>query len=117
MSYVKGSPSHWVDDMTDTITIYKSSGLDSYGKRTVANTGTSYDCRIMSDVVKTTTDQNRSVVEEGRLVILNNPDVAIGDTIDLGSGYNAIITRVDKKNYKADGSTTPHHAVIFFGRA
>lgn len=117
MSYIKGSPSHWEDDMTDTVTIYKGGALDSYGKRTVSGTGTVYRCRIMSDVVKTNTDQNRIVVEEGRLIILNNPNVAIGDTLNLGTGFNGIITRVDRKNYNADGTTTPHHAVISFGRA
>ena len=117
MSYVKGSPDHWLDDMTDTVTVYKASSLDSYGKRTVSATGTSYRCRIMSDIVKTTTDQKRSVVEEGRLIILNDPDVAVGDKISLPGGNTPIITRVDYINYNASGTTTPHHTVVTFGRA
>jgi hypothetical protein len=117
MSYVKGSPDHWLDDMTDTVTVYKASTLDSYGKRTVSTTGTSYRCRIMADIVKTTTDQKRSVVEEGRLIILNDPDIAIGDKISLPDGNTPIVTRVDAVNYRANGTTTPHHVVVAFGRA
>lgn len=117
MTYIKGSPSHWEEDMTDTVTIYKAGALDSYGKRTVAATGTEYACRIVSDVTKITTDQNRNVLEEGRLIILNDPDVQVGDTLNTGSGFKGIITRVDKPTYSANGVRTPHHAVVVFGRA
>jgi hypothetical protein len=117
MSYVKGSPDHWLDDMTDTVTVYKASSLDSYGKRTVSATGTPYRCRIMADIVKTTTDQKRSVVEEGRLIILNDPDIAVGDKILLPGGNSPIVTRIDAVNYSANGTTTPHHVVVAFGRA
>lgn len=117
MSYIKGSPSHWEEDMTDTVTIYKASTLDNYGKRTVSATGTEYACRIIADFIKVTTDQNRTTLEEGRLIILNNPDIGIGDTLDTNSGLKGIVTRIDKKNYNANGTTTPHHAVIVFGRA
>lgn len=116
MSYVEGSPDHWSEDMTDTVTVYKGTTLDSYGKRGVAATGTQYACRIIADIVKTTTDQNRNTLEEGRLIILNDPDIGISDTLGLTSGFKGIVTRVDKKNYNANGTTTPHHAVIFFGR-
>lgn len=117
MSYIKGSPSHWEEDMTDTVTIYKATTLDNYGKRSVAATGTEYACRIVSDFTKITTDQKRTTLEEGRLIILNDPDVSIGDTLDTGSGLKGIITKVDKPTYSANGVTTPHHAVIIFGRA
>jgi hypothetical protein len=117
MTYIKGSPGHWTDDMTDSVTIFKATTLDNYGKRSVGNTGTAYACRIISDLVKVTTDQNRTTLEEGRLIILNDPDVGIGDTLTTGSGLKGTITRVDKKNYKANGTTAPHHAVIVFGRA
>ena len=117
MSYVQGSPDHWTEDMTDTVTIYKASTLDNYGKRTVSATGTTYACRIISDYTKITTDQNRTTLEEGRLIILNDPDVNIGDTLNTGSGFKGIITRVDKPSYSANGVTTPHHAVVVFGRA
>jgi hypothetical protein len=103
--------------MTDTVQIFKGGALDSYGKRTVAATGKTYNCRIISDIVKVTTDQNRTVLEEGRLIILNDPDIGIGDALTLSTGVKGIITRIDKKNYSANGTTTPHHAVIFFGRA
>lgn len=103
--------------MTDTVTIYKASTLDNYGKRTVSATGKTYACRIVSDYSKITTDQNRTTLEEGRLIILNDPDVNIGDTLNTGSGFKGIITRVDKPSYSANGVTTPHHAVVVFGRA
>jgi hypothetical protein len=117
MTYVKGSPGHWTADMTDSVTIYPATTLDNYGKRSVSATGTSYACRIIADIVKTTTDQNRTTLEEGRLIILGDPTITIGDTLNTGSGQKGIITRVDKKNYSANGVTAPHHAVIFFGRA
>lgn len=116
-TYVPGSPSHWTADMTDTVTIYPAGALDNYGKRAVSASGTNYACRIISDIVKVTTDQNRTTFEEGRLIILGNPTLTIGDTLNTGSGQKGIVTRVDKKNYSANGTTAPHHAVIFFGRA
>lgn len=117
MTYIKGAPGHWTADMTDSVTIYPATTLDNYGKRSVSATGTNYACRIVSDIVKVTTDQNRTTLEEGRLIILGDPTLTIGDTLNTGSGQKGIITRVDKKNYSANGVTTPHHAVVFFGRA
>ena len=117
MAYIKGSPGHWTADMTDSVTIYPASTLDNYGKRSVSATGTTYACRIISDIVKVTTDQKRTVLEEGRLIILGDPTVTIGDTLSTGSGQKGIITRVDKPTYNANGVTAPHHAVVVFGRA
>jgi hypothetical protein len=117
MTYIKGSPEHWTEDMTDTVTIYAATTLDNYGKRSVSANGKTYPCRIIADIVKTTTDQTRNTLEEGRLIILGDPTITIGDVLNTGSGQKGIITRIDKKNYSANGVTTPHHAVIFFGRA
>jgi len=118
MSYIKGSPDHWTDDMTDTVTVYKASTLDSYGKRTTSASGQkTYACRIISDILKQNTDQNRIVYEEGKLIILGEPDIGIGDRIVLPNGKEPIVKMVDIKNYNANGTTTPHHAVIAFGRA
>lgn len=117
MTYIKGSPNHWTADMTDTITIYKQSTLDNYGKRATSASGTTYSCRIMSDVKRTRDDKSRTVQEDGRLIILNDPDVAIGDRLVLPDSREPIITAVDKVSYNANGVVTPHHVVVTFGRA
>lgn len=117
MTYIKGSPDHWTEDMTDVITVYKKTTLNAYGKLATSTTGTTYSCRIMADTLKQNTEQNRSVFTEGRLVILGNPDIGIGDRIVLDDGSEPIVTKLDKKNYSANGVTTPHHAIVFFGRA
>jgi len=116
MTYIKGNPTHWTDDMTDTVVVYKGTTMDSYGKRATSGTGTTYNCRIMSDITKITTDQKRGIIEEGRLIILNDPDVNVGDRITLSNGAEPIVKMVDKVNYKANGSVVNHHTVVTFGR-
>jgi len=116
MSYIKGSPSHWVDDMTDSVTVYKATSRDAYGKHTVSGSGTTYACRIMSDVTRNRDAESQQVVEEGRLIILNEPDVAINDRLVLDSGREPIILGIDKVSYDANGTTVVHHTVVRYGR-
>ena len=116
MSYIKGSPSHWVDDMTDSVIVYKASTRDAYGKYTIAGQGTTYACRIMSDVTRNRDTESQQVVEEGRLIILNEPDVAINDRLVLDSGREPIILGIDKVSYDANGTTVVHHTVVRYGR-
>ena len=116
MSYIKGSPSHWVDDMTDSVTVYKATSRDAYGKHTIAGSGTTYACRIMSDVTRNRDAESQQVVEEGRLIILNEPDVAINDRLVLDSGREPIILGIDKVSYNANGTTVVHHTVVRYGR-
>jgi hypothetical protein len=115
MSYIKGSPSHWADDMTDSVIVYKASTRDAYGKYTIAGQGTTYACRIMSDVTRNRDAESQQVVEEGSLIILNDADVAINDRLVIGS-REPIVLAVDKVTYDANGTTSIHHTVVKFGR-
>ena len=116
MSYIKGSPSHWVDDMTDSVTVYKASTRNEYGKYTIAGSGTTYACRIMSEVTRQRDAESQQVVEEGSLIILNEPDIAINDRLVIGS-REPIVLGVDKVTYDGNGTTAVHHTVVRFGRS
>lgn len=118
MAYIKGRPSHWTDDMTDSVTVYKASTRDAYGKYTISGSGTTYPCRIMGEVTRKRDAESQQVVEEGKLIILNEPDIAINDRLVLDSGREPIVLGVDKVSYLANGTgTAVHHTVIRFGRA
>jgi hypothetical protein len=117
MPYIKGSPSHFTDDMTDSVTVYKASTRDAYGKYTTAANGTSYACRIMAEVTRTRDTEGKQVVEGGKLIILNDADVAINDRLVLSAGSEPLVIGVDKVTYKANGAGTAiHHTVVRFGR-
>ena len=117
-SYIKGATFHWYADMTDTITVYKSTGTtDAYGKKNTSVSGTTYSARIMSDETKITTDQKRSIIEEGTLIIMDEPDVDLGDRLRLPNGNEPVVTKIDRVNYNANGTTIPHHIKVTFGRA
>lgn len=116
MPYIKGSPNHWEDDMTDSVTVYKASSRDNYGKYTISGTGTTYDCRIMSAITRQRDAESQQVVEEGSLIILNEPDIAINDRLVIGS-REPIVLAVDKVTYDASGTTSVHHTLVKFGRA
>ena len=115
MSYIKGSPNHWLDDMTDSVIVYKASTRDAYGKYTIAGQGTTYACRIMSEVTRNRDTESQQVVEEGSLIIVNDADVATNDRLVIGSRA-PILLGLDKVNYPAHGTTTIHHTVVRFGR-
>lgn len=118
MQYIKGATWHWLPDMTDDVIVYKSTGdMDAYGKRTLSTTGTTYAAHIMSNEVKLTTDQKRTTLEEGTLIIMDNPDVNLGDRIQLPNGNIPVITKIDKMNYTVNDVTVPHHIKITFGRS
>jgi hypothetical protein len=117
MSYIKGSPSHWEDDMTDSVTVYKATSRDAYGKHTISGSGTTYACRIMSEVTRKRDAESQQVVEEGKLIILNEPDIAINDRLVLDSGREPIVLGIDKVSYDANGTTAVHHTVVRYGRA
>jgi hypothetical protein len=115
MSYIKGSPNHWVNDMTDSVIVYKASTRDAYGKYTISGTGTTYDCRIMAEVTRQRDAESQQVVEEGTLIILNDADIAINDRLVIGS-REPLVLGVDKVVYDANGTSTVHHTVVRFGR-
>jgi hypothetical protein len=115
MSYIKGSPSHWTSDMTDSVTVYKATARNEYGKHTISNSGTTFACRIMAEVTRKRDAESQQVVEEGTLIILNDADVAVNDRLVIGS-REPIVLGVDKVVYSANGTTTVHHTVVRFGR-
>lgn len=116
MTYTSGAPSHWAEDMTDTITVYSASTLDNYGKATISGQGTTYSARVVSTVGKTRDEQGQQIVEGGKLYIMSDANINIGDRLDLPA-YTADprITGVRKVIYSANGTPTVHHTEVTFG--
>ncbi len=116
MSYIAGSPNHWTEDMTDTVVVYKASGINNYGAKTIAAQGTTFNCRVMSNITIKRDDQGIEITEPGTLYIMSDADIEIGDRIDLaGTAPEPRIVEVDKINYSANGTTTVHHTKVRFG--
>jgi hypothetical protein len=116
MTYIAGQPNHWLDDMTDTITVYKATTLNNYGSKSISGAGTNFSCRIISDVATTRDDQGNQVVEGGTLYILSDADIEVGDRLDLpGNNADPRILSVDKVSYSANGTATVHHTKVRFG--
>lgn len=116
MSYIIGQPNHWLDDMTDTITVFKKGNLDNYGSRSIAANSTQFACRIVSDVKNSRDDQGNEIVEGGVLYILSDANIEVGDRLDLpGNNPDPRILDVSKVNYKANGTTVVHHTRVRFG--
>jgi len=116
MTYIKGSPSHFTGDMTETITVYKQSTLDNYGKRATSASGTSYSARVMGEIRRTRDDAGEITVEGGKLIVLNDADIAVGDRLVLPGSSEPMILAVDKVTYSANGTTAVHHTLVTFGR-
>lgn len=116
MTYIKGSPSHFTEDMTETITVHKQSTLDNYGKRATAAQGATHSARVIGELRRTRDGDGEITVEGGKLIVLEDADIAIGDRLILPGNTEPIILAVDKITYKANGSTAVHHTVVTFGR-
>lgn len=116
MTYIKGSPTHFSSDMVDSVTVYKQSTLDNYGKRSTAAQGTSYNARVMSEIRRSRNEEGEITVEGGRLIILNDADVAVGDRLVLPGNTEPVILAVDKVTYSANGTSAVHHTLVTFGR-
>ena len=116
MTYINGQPSHWEDDMTDTITVYSASTLDNYGKATIAGSGTNYSARVVATIGKSRDEQGQQVVEGGKLYILGNANINVGDRLDLPEyTQDPRITGIRKVYYSANGTRTIHHTEVTFG--
>jgi len=116
MSYIKGSPSEFSDDMTETVTVFKQSTLDNYGKRATSASGTSFSARVISEIRRSRNDEGEVSIEGGRLIILNDADVEIGDRLVLPGNTEPMILAVNKVTYSASGTPTVHHTLVTFGR-
>lgn len=116
MTYIKGQPDHWLDDMTDTITVFKKGSLNNYGSRAISASGTNFTCRIISDVKGSRDDQGNQIVEGGSLYILSDADIEVGDRLDLpGNNADPRILDVNKVTYSANGTVAVHHTRVRFG--
>jgi len=116
MTYIKGSPSHFVEDMTETITVHKQTTLDNYGKRSTAGQSATHSARVIADIRRTRDADGEITIEGGKLIVLNDADIAIGDRLILSGGNEPIILSVDKITYSANGTTAVHHTLVTFGR-
>lgn len=116
MPYVKGSPDHWADDMTHTVTVYSATTLDNYGKRSTSGTGTNYSCRLIVEKSNSRDEQGNQIVEGGRLYIMSDATITVNDRLDLpDTGIDPKIISVEKVKYSANGTPTVHHTVVTFG--
>ena len=116
MPYISGQPNHWLQDMTDTVVVYKKGSLNNYGSRAISATPTSFSCRIMSEVKNSRDEQGNEIVEGGTLYILSDADIEVGDRLDLpGNNADPRIISVDKVSYSANGTATVHHTKVRFG--
>ena len=116
MAYVSGQPSHWTKDMTDTVVVYSASTLDNYGKQTISASGTSYAARVVATIGKTRDEQGQQVLEGGKLYIMSDATIEVGDRLDLPYfTADPRITGVRKVYYSANGTTAIHHTEVTFG--
>lgn len=116
MTYIKGSPSEFTEDMTETITVHKQTTLDNYGKRSTAGQSANHSARVMGDIRRTRDGDGEVAVEGGKLIVLNDADIAIGDRLILPGGNEPMILAVDKVTYSANGTVAVHHTLVTFGR-
>lgn len=97
--------------MNDTIVINAANSTDKYGKRGFATQGTSYtNCRVMTGQKLIKDAQGREVIENGRVIVLGQVAVNIGDKVTLPSGNTPTVILIDDVS---DQSGT-HHTVIHF---
>ena len=116
MPYYSGQPDHWADDMTDTVTVYAASSVNNYGAASIAADGTNYAARVVSTIGKTRDEQGQQVVEGGKLYILGDATINVGDRLDLPEySQDPRITGVRKVYYSANGTRTIHHTEVTFG--
>ena len=116
MPYIAGQPNHWLDDMTHTVTVYASSTLDNYGKKTISGSGTSYACHLIVEQSKSRDEQGNQVTEGGRLYIMSDANINVDDRLDLpDTGIDPRIISVKKVKYSANGTPAVHHTVVTFG--
>ncbi len=116
MSYIAGSPNHWTEDMTHTVTVFSASSLDNYGKKTIAAQGTSYNCHLIVESSKSRDEQGNQISEGGRLYIMSDAAISVDDKLDLpDTSIDPRIISVKKVKYSANGTPTVHHTVVTFG--
>lgn len=95
--------------MNQTITVNASNSRDKYGKRGFASSGTTYaDCRIQTENKLVRDLTGREVFETGRVYVLGNCVVSIGDKVTLPSGQTPVVVDVRKVNDESG----VHHTVI-----
>ena len=116
MPYIAGQPNHWLDDMTHTVTVYSSSSVDNYGKKTISGSGTSYACHLIVEKSKSRDEQGNQITEGGRLYIMSDASINVDDRLDLpDTGIDPRIISVKKVKYSANGTPAVHHTVVTFG--
>jgi hypothetical protein len=79
--------------LTDTVTHYASTGVDSYGMPT-HGAGVARPARLEYRTQQVRTAQGQEVVSTSTLFLLPSPPVALGDKIVLEDGTAPTITEV-----------------------
>lgn len=116
MAYIAANPTDWTEDMTDTVTVFKAGNLNNYGAKAIDGNGTTFACRIISDVKTSRDEQGNQIVEGGSLYILSDANIEVGDRLDLpGNNPDPRILDVKKVKYRANGTAVVHHTKVRFG--
>lgn len=99
--------------MGSTVVVYEMSGLDKYGKRGHALTGSIYSARVQPTSRMTRDAQGREVAVVGDIYICGAPAVTTDHKISLPDGSTPVILGVRVVNDEAG----PHHTVVMVGGA
>lgn len=100
----------FADLMNQSVTVNAAASRDKYGKKSFAATGTTYtDCRIEigDELIRDAVGKETPVM--GRVYILGNASITIGDRLTLPGGKTPTVVRVDKVNDESG----IHHTKIY----
>jgi len=114
-TYINGSPDHWADDMTDTVTVYSASTLDNYGKRSTSATGTTYACHIVSKMNRKRDASGQQKTNEGKLYTVVSNTIAVGDRLVLPDSTEPLVISVSRIKYPTPSGSAVHNTVVEFG--
>lgn len=101
------------DLMSSSVVIYEMSGVDKYGKRGHALTGSIYRARVQPTSRMTRDAEGREVSVVGDVYLYGAPTVTTDHKISLPDGTTPVILGVRV----VTDETGPHHTVVMVGRA
>lgn len=98
------------DLMGSHVTVLNSTARDKYGKRTHEATGTVLKCRIQTSENLVKDAEGKEVVVVGKVYVLGEPDVYLGDKVILPDGSSPVIMKVETAN---DEFGRVNHTIIY----
>lgn len=89
-------PLNLADLMNDTIVVNARNSIDKYGKRGFASSGTTYtNCRVQTGSKLIRDAAGKEVIENGRVYVLGQCNISIGDKVTLPSGNTPTVILID----------------------